>query len=58
MPDARGRFLGIEFREAVGTNDGSLEGKQYFKTKPQFGLFVKPERCTWRGMKVTEEMLP
>ena len=33
-----------------GKNDGTVKGKRYFHCKPLFGLFVKPEKATHRGI--------
>jgi dynactin complex subunit len=30
----------------VGSNDGSLDGKRYFTTTPNRGVFVKPTEVT------------
>ncbi|CAO3699899.1 hypothetical protein G6F70_004034 [Rhizopus microsporus] len=35
-------MLGIELDRRVGTNDGSIDGKRYFTTSPNRGVFVKP----------------
>lgn len=50
---APGTFIGIELPDPSGKNDGSLEGERYFSVRPNHGLFVKPDRCTWRGFKVS-----
>lgn len=49
---APGTFIGVELPDNSGRNDGSLDGQVYFKCAPNHGLFIKPERCTWRGIKV------
>lgn len=36
-------WLGVEYDEPVGKNDGSIQGKQYFEAKQNHGSFVKPE---------------
>lgn len=50
---APGVFVGCELPDPTGKNDGSLEGQRYFSVRPNHGLFVKPDRCTWRGFKVS-----
>ncbi|KAI7903390.1 uncharacterized protein BX663DRAFT_508434 [Cokeromyces recurvatus] len=34
-------YVGIELDRSVGSNDGSLNGKRYFSTLPNKGIFVK-----------------
>ncbi|KAI9478537.1 MAG: hypothetical protein EXX96DRAFT_525142 [Benjaminiella poitrasii] len=38
---ARGIWVGVELESRLGNSDGSVEGKRYFKTFPQRGVFVK-----------------
>ncbi|KAI8979203.1 hypothetical protein BDF20DRAFT_486474 [Mycotypha africana] len=38
---AKGIWVGVELESRVGNNDGSIEGKRYFQTFPQRGVFVK-----------------
>lgn len=45
-----GTFIGVELDDPVGKNDGSVEGVSYFKCEPGHGLFVRPARCTFRGL--------
>jgi tubulin-folding cofactor B len=44
---AEGIWVGIEFlSRALGKNDGSVNGHTYFQCKPNYGLFIRPNRIT------------
>lgn len=38
---APGFWVGVEFDEPVGKNDGSVQGERYFKTRMHYGGFVR-----------------
>ena len=39
-----GIWIGIEYDEPVGKNDGSVEGTSYFTCPPGHGAFVRPTK--------------
>jgi len=39
---AQGQWVGVEFMDAVGKNDGSVRGERYFDCPPGHGMFLKP----------------
>ncbi|GFS49284.1 CAP-Gly domain-containing linker protein 4 [Trichonephila clavipes] len=47
---ADGTWLGIELRTPKGKNDGMVQGKSYFSCRPNYGLLVRPNRVTVRGI--------
>lgn len=40
--DQESTWVGVEFDEPVGKNDGSIKGVSYFKAKQNYGSFLKP----------------
>ncbi|KAF4569513.1 hypothetical protein EYR40_008488 [Pleurotus pulmonarius] len=39
-----GIWVGIEFDEPMGKNDGSVNGERYFSCRSNYGIFVRPDR--------------
>jgi hypothetical protein len=44
-----GEWVGIELDSALGANDGSYMGKQYFFCAPRCGVFIRTSRLTAEG---------
>lgn len=38
----KGFWVGIQYDEPVGKNDGSVKNKRYFECQEGFGAFVRP----------------
>ncbi|KAI0829040.1 dynactin [Trametes gibbosa] len=39
-----GKWIGIELYDAVGKNDGTVQGLKYFSCRPNYGVFVRPSQ--------------
>lgn len=51
---ADGVWLGVELPGPDGKNDGTVDGKRYFTCPDKHGLFVRPNKATWRGFNATD----
>lgn len=54
---ATGIWLGVELRKPSGKNDGSVGDHRYFSCKQNYGLMVRPNRATCRGINCAQ-LLP
>lgn len=43
---APGHWIGVELDAGGGKNDGSVNGKRYFQSKPGHGMFVREANVT------------
>ncbi|OAD77616.1 hypothetical protein PHYBLDRAFT_185572 [Phycomyces blakesleeanus NRRL 1555(-)] len=39
----KGTWVGVELESRVGNSDGAVDGKRYFQTDAQRGVFIKPD---------------
>ncbi|CAH1248132.1 KIF13A [Branchiostoma lanceolatum] len=43
---ASGMWVGVELDIDTGKNDGEVKGVRYFKCRPNYGIFVRPDKVT------------
>ncbi|XP_078585443.1 kinesin-like protein KIF13A isoform X7 [Branchiostoma floridae x Branchiostoma japonicum] len=43
---ASGPWVGVELDLDTGRNDGEVKGVRYFKCRPNYGIFVRPDKVT------------
>ncbi|KAM8967408.1 kinesin-like protein KIF13A isoform 2-T2 [Pelodytes ibericus] len=43
---SQGVWVGVELHVQLGKHDGTVKGKEYFRCRPNYGVFVRPSRLT------------
>ncbi|KAJ2932111.1 hypothetical protein H1R20_g4981, partial [Candolleomyces eurysporus] len=50
----KGIWVGVEYDEPLGKNNGSVQGEQYFACRDKYGVFVRADRVTAGDFPVEE----
>ncbi|KAH9854440.1 dynactin [Lenzites betulinus] len=53
-----GKWIGIELYEAVGKNDGTVQGVKYFSCRPNYGVFVRPSQVKVIAAQAEPPLIP
>ncbi|KAM6497350.1 tubulin-folding cofactor B [Amanita muscaria] len=51
---SKGVWVGVEYDEPMGKNDGSVQGEKYFVCRPNYGVFVRHDKVRIGDFPVEE----
>lgn len=52
---AAGYWVGVQYDEPLGKNDGSVKGRRYFTCQQNFGAFLRPDKVTTGDFPAVDE---